>query len=464
MRFGRREFLERVFVSACVLGVRPWEWATWLYPHDEEKAVDALRAWDEIGEGVAMAATVPSSHIIKPPTVLGASSLSGIASHGTSGGDGTWNLAEDSGYVRPSGLTSTMLRIDRVSPGTVQSGYRIDWNINMVGSNVRVLDIPIKVVTTTTSANVTVLIYLSDTSGFANYWYYQTDVPLVGSQSEKEAYVSAVRHLPSGTVGSPNASMTFTRVRARVLFNAGQVGSVYVGPLLLNGQEKSFVSFTFDDTNLNDYTYGYLYMAPKGVKGSSCVNSTFGTLSREKMVEMAVSNKWSIHNHTARHLDLVTLNADSVRDEVVECRDFLQEFNLDLTNMFIPPFGSINSLSRDIIYNYYKYIVITDGSSVGFRTYDGFPERFKISRVGIDSSVSLSTMLGYLSNAVSRNHSICFGGHNPNPTPISGGHVDSDDLQKLVDVVARYNNVGMVECVTLDEMMSKMTTRRQIRF
>lgn len=455
----RREFLERAALSALFIGIEPWKWTRWLYPNNTQRRIDALLAWDEVGEAVA--ATVPQTHRIVPLTKLGDATLAGV-SHGINYGNATWQISETTAFPRPASLTTTMLKVQAVVPGSAVSGYRIDWIINQRGADILALDFPVRVLNVS-SGNIAFNVLLSETAEYTNYWLYRESFTLLNAVATRGGYFRATRNLFFSVTGTPNVANTFTRIRVQVEMAVGQTGTVLIGPPLLNAQAVSLIGFSFDDTNLNDYTNAFLYMQARGVKGSSCVNTTFGTLPYANMREMAANGMWSIHNHTARHSNLPALDAEDARNDIVECRDVLRSHRIDSPNVFVPPFGAIDAESSEIILEYYKYIALAGGNVFGFQTADGLPDEYVFERIGLDSNVPVTTTLSRLDNTILHRKSICFYGHNPNPTPTIGGHTDSDDLHTIVDAVARYQDAGLIESVTLEEFVTRMTMRRKSR-
>jgi hypothetical protein len=457
MKYNRREFIERIVLASAVIGIQPWKWACLLFsnPDDMDKRIDALRAWDEIGE--AHAAVVPSTRLQINPTVIGNTTLADITSRGVNFGDATWSIVEDNTTWRQQ---APMVRIKTLTPGTVSSAYRLDWNINRVGTSIRQHDVPCKILSLSSGGTTGINVLLSETSAFTNYYAYNTSISSP-TRLTSGRYISAMRDTPSSIVGVPNIANTFLRVRIQITITAGHSVDVLLGPLSINAYERPIVSFSFDDTNLNEYTFAYLYMIPRGVKGSSCVNSTFGTLPYTRMQEMAQSGMWSIHNHTATHRHLIALDDEDVQDEVVRCRDYLR--GLDTHSVFVLPFGETSQDVNNIVYKYYRYIALAGGNSFGIRTYNGYADDPFIERVSLDSATPLATSLTRLDSAIRQGNTLHFYGHNPTPNPLQGGHTDSDDLQRIVDVVARYNNAGIIECATLDEGVTKLNTINRVR-
>lgn len=464
MKYGRREFIERVMVSAAIYGIQPWTWAQWLHGHTSQRAVDAMRSWDEVGEAVA--ATMPISNTIIAPTKLGEATFAGT-SRGVNFGDAVWNVTEDmtATWLRPRNMTTSMLRAQVTSPGSVSSAYRFDWVINQTGLSIRQLDLPVRLISKSANASIAVNMLLAETAAFSNYYAYNSSSVVFAATPivDRSRYVTALRHLPSAVIGSPSITNTMNRLRVQITVNAGEMVDIVIGPPLINAYTKSMVSFSFDDTNLNDYTYAYLYMKDRGVKGSSCVNSTFGTLPRTTMKEMVDSGMWSIHNHTAQHLNLTTLSSQQVETEVLNCRDFIANGGMTKGQLFIPPFGATNDTAEERIHQVYKYTVLAGGAHFGFRTFDGMPDDIYIERTNADSAVSLATLLDRLDNAIAYGNTINFYGHNPNPSPTQGGHTDSDDLHALVDIVARYNQSKILDSVTLEESVQRLEGGRYVR-
>lgn len=465
MKRNRREFIERVAASVVVYGLQPWKWAQWLYGGNTAYAIDAMRQWDEVGEAVA--AVLPTTNTQTAPIKLGNAQLSAV-SHGVNYGDATWNSSEETTlqWLRPATMTSTMLRVNTVAPGSITSAYRFDWPINIVGSTIRQFDLPLRILNTNNASGVSFNLLLSTSPTFTNYYVYGTNslTFALTPRSNRARYMTALRHQPSSIVGSPNVTDTFTRLRLQVVVTAGSTVDVVIGPPLINAYATPLVSFSFDDTNLNDYTFAHVYMKSIGIKGSSCVNTSFGTLSHATMREMVQSGMWSIHNHTANHINLPAATVTQVDREIKQCRDILQTSGITTGKLFIPPFGETSDTVEDVVRQYYPYTVLAGGANFGFRSFDKFPDEEVIERVNVDSAVALSTMLTRLDGAVNFGNVINFFGHNPTPSPLILGHANSNDIQRLADVVARYHNAGLLESVTLEEAADRINGGRRFRY
>lgn len=464
MRCKRREFIERVMLSAAIYGVQPWIWAQWLYGKTSQRAVDAMRAWDEVGEAVA--ATVPASNVIITPTKLGEATFAGTL-RGVNFGDAVWDVSEETTatWLRPRNMTASMLRARVIVPGSITSAYRFDWIISQTGVSIRQLDLPVRFISKSENASIAVNMLLAETAAFSNYYAYNSSSVLLTASPvvNRSRYVTALRHLPSAIIGSPAITNTMNRLRVQITVNAGETVDIVIGPPLINAYTKPLVSFSFDDTNLNDYTYAYLYMKERGVKGSSCVNSTFGTLPRTTMKEMVDSGMWSIHNHTAQHLNLTTLSSQQIEAEVLNCRDFITHGGIPTGKLFVPPFGATNDIVEERIHQVYKYTVLAGGAHFGFRTFDDIPDDVYIERTNADSATSLATLLTRLDNAIAYGNTMNFYGHNPNPSPSGTSHTNSDDLHALVDIVARYNQSKILGSVTLEESVQRLEGGRYVR-
>lgn len=464
MKYGRREFIERVALSVAVYGIQPWAWAQWLHGVASQRAVDAMRSWDEVGEAVA--ATVPTSNVVIAPTKLGEATFAGT-SRGVNFGDAVWDVSEETtaAWLRPRNMTASMLRAQVTTPGSIASAYRFDWTINQTGLSIRQLDLPIRLISKSNNASIGVNMLLAETAAFSDYYAYNSSSLILVATPiiDRSRYVTALRHVPSATIGSPAITNTMTRLRVQITINAGEAVDIVIGPPLVNAYTKPMVSFSFDDTNLNDYTYAYLYMKDRGVKGSSCVNTAFGTLPRTTMKEMSDSGMWSIHNHTAQHLNLTTLSSQQIDTEILGCRDFIAHGGMPKGALFVPPFGATNDIAEERIHQIYKYTALAGGAHFGFRTFDDLPDDMYIERVNADSAVPFATLLTRLDNAVAYGNTINFYGHNPNPSPSQGGHTDSDDLHALVDIVARYNQSKILDSVTLEESVKRLEGGRYLR-
>ena len=84
-------------------------------------------------------------------------------------------------------------------------------------------------------------------------------------------------------------------------------------------------------------------------------------------------------NHSANHYFLSSLNKEDQYKDILECKNFLESFNINRSNVFCVPFGGINSFNEDtvsILRNLnYKTLLLTENKL------NKFSNKHKIHRI-----------------------------------------------------------------------------------
>jgi peptidoglycan/xylan/chitin deacetylase (PgdA/CDA1 family) len=112
---------------------------------------------------------------------------------------------------------------------------------------------------------------------------------------------------------------------------------------------RSFL-LTLDDGNLDNYTNAFPILQKYGFSGVIYLVGNYigaeGYMSVNQVLEMANAG-WEVGSHSLNHYDLTKLDPDSLRREVIDSRDFLEE-KLGLPILtFAYPFGAYNEAAVD---------------------------------------------------------------------------------------------------------------------
>lgn len=410
-----------------------------------------------------------NGHLIRSGSVLCNTQvgLSGIVSHAISAGDATWSVSDETRpeFLRPAGVTKAF-RVECLTPGTVESRYRFDFNISSIPRTVSTIHCIFRWPDNATSPAGFVQLLYAHNNSFANYWTYNFN-PV---QKGRWQFLAIPRHLPQATTGTPDPNNTFTYARVNVVFAAGDIGEVYLCPLFTNWYGKPHISFVFDDVYAEDYSNAFAYMAARNVVGSLALSSGFVDTSMfgiprcttPQIREMYAAG-WSMHNHTHTHPFLDAMTEDQIRSEIVRCRDWIQDNGLFSRDTgFITPFGATNSLVEKVIADYYPTQGRIGGDAQGVALWDSIPNPMWVDRISIDQPNLLSTRLQDLDNAIQRGHSIVFYGHRP-MAAAGAGFVELATLQGLVDRAKLYHDAGLARIVNYSELFTRMKLSRGIR-
>ena len=127
-----------------------------------------------------------------------------------------------------------------------------------------------------------------------------------------------------------------------------------------------WVSFTFDDDNISDYTFMKPVFDANGVPANVGVYSgSIGLslhLDASQLNEMQQSG-WEICSHTISHQDLTTLDSATIVQEVYGSKLALLGYGLSVNSLFYP-YGAYNQSVIDIAKNYYRAAALSGSSTV----------------------------------------------------------------------------------------------------
>lgn len=156
------------------------------------------------------------------------------------------------------------------------------------------------------------------------------------------------------------------------------------------------IIITFDDGNLDNYTTAFPIMQKYGFTGVLYVVANYigaaNYMNGAQIVEMYNAG-WEIGSHSVSHLDLIALDPERQRYEIVGSREILQE-RLGVPVMtFAYPFGSNSSGVVD----YVKYAGYIAGmGATGFRWEQGTSNLFVLERCEIKGSEDAKTFIRFL--------------------------------------------------------------------
>ena len=108
--------------------------------------------------------------------------------------------------------------------------------------------------------------------------------------------------------------------------------------------EKSIV-ITFDDGYEDNYLNAYPILKRYGFKGTVFVVGNYidhsGYLSTQQIKEM-ISSGWNIEGHTSNHVDLATVDDQTLAKELRESKEKLESIGGKPIHYFAYPFGVYN--------------------------------------------------------------------------------------------------------------------------
>lgn len=116
-----------------------------------------------------------------------------------------------------------------------------------------------------------------------------------------------------------------------------------------DGEKEKIVLLTFDDTPTAKATYQILDILDKyNAKALFFVNGHYAKPNLETLLEIR-DRGHLIGNHTWWHIYIRKEDPETVRKEIVELSDFLEEHLGERPNYFRPPFGQNSEVSLEIL-------------------------------------------------------------------------------------------------------------------
>lgn len=405
-------------------------------------------------------AALPQNYLLNAGTILcdTGSGLSGIVGHQIHDGTATWGVSDNTAaaYLRPADTARSFRAEVTVPAVSGNSTYRFDFLINTSLVNIGTLH---QAIHYTGGAGATIIWYLAQESSYNNYyvWNHVVDANQFGSWTS----LDVSRHLPSQTIGSPAITNTFVRLRCLVRVPQGVSGVFYINPIYANVRSHPNVTISFDDSHDTDYTEAYTYMRDYGLVGSSAVNTPDNTLVTSRLsiaqISEMIAAGWSIHNHTASHVNLTTVDQAVMRQEIIACSDYFSGHGIPLDpNVFVLPQGGRNDAVDAVLTELgYTHSMLSIGPGVPL--YWGVPSPLRIPRIFLEST-NLSAIKGHLDTAERLGHSVNFYAHRVGTATMA----QSDFRAYIREIALRCNQNRFINR-TLSGLISGLTHPRRRR-
>jgi peptidoglycan/xylan/chitin deacetylase (PgdA/CDA1 family) len=206
--------------------------------------------------------------------------------------------------------------------------------------------------------------------------------------------VAATLTMQDGTqqyfyIGTPAASPTdwskFTRditmpqgasqlTFMHILYQAGTLSTddFSLTPRIVTGFSQPIVSLTFDDAWRSIYTNGLPLLQKYHMLSTQYMLSGVTTdpaYMTKAMMKQFATDGHEIASHTVNHLDLTTVNAAKLNNELKNSQTNLQKWTDQTVTDFATPYGSYNDTVINAIKTYYRSHRSTDE---GYNTKDNF--------------------------------------------------------------------------------------------
>jgi peptidoglycan/xylan/chitin deacetylase (PgdA/CDA1 family) len=405
---------------------------------------------------------LPQNYSIRTGTLLCDSNLAALTNNSKSSGDATIVVSDntDPAFIRPSGV-GTSIKLDVTAAGTGFTIWNLDWTINTSLVNIGRFGFAYYF-SPSVLTNWGLTVMLSEASNFANRYNYSpfTVAPNVARQGWNTVVLD--RATPSSTTGSPNIANTFTRVRVQLQVPAGVTGTVYLCPIYSNYYNRPKIVFSFDDQDVSQYANGYEVLSSHGLLGSQCIQTGFsGGLTVAQMQEMHAAG-WSFHNHSINHTNLTTVSVNEATDIMRTAQGWLDANGLRYgRSTVVFPNGATN----DAVDAAMAGLGYTHGAIVRpqlDKLWDGFEQPRRINRHNTDQSFSLATLKARVDDAIKFGGAQVFYSH-AIVDGATGSNTERATFAGLVEYVSRLHHAGVLDVVTLQELVDGLTNPRRRR-
>jgi peptidoglycan/xylan/chitin deacetylase (PgdA/CDA1 family) len=224
----------------------------------------------------------------------------------------------------------------------------------------------------------------------------------------------------------------------------------------------TIVSLTFDDTLADQYQVGAM-VAERGQRATFYVNSTrlarSGYMSRDQVLALQAQGN-EIGGHTLSHVDLTTLDEETLEREICDDRNALLAGGFRVTS-FAYPFGAENPMVRDVArtcnYNSAREVggLVSQNGCMGCPYANPIPPLdayFVHTNESIKTTTPLETIQQYVLQAEQNGggwvplvfHHVCDG--------CASNAVSPSTLEALLDWLVEREPLG-TEVATVDEVM-----------
>ncbi|UTB33072.1 MAG: polysaccharide deacetylase family protein [Methanobacterium sp. ERen5] len=211
----------------------------------------------------------------------------------------------------------------------------------------------------------------------------------------------------------------------------------------------------FDDGNKVQYAIAFKYMQSLGITGTVYVNGynigTDGVLTIDDLKEMAAAG-WIIGNHGYSHKILIQISDDDIKSEISNGINFLTSIGL--------PEGALNlafpgGYYNDDVLEIMKSLgVLTGRSTNGELIYslNGL-DLYRLPAYTILNTTSVSSIKGYVDNAIQSGSNIVLLFHNIAPRSSDSYVYPEADFKAIMDYIYSTG----IDCININQLYSQST-------
>ena len=161
------------------------------------------------------------------------------------------------------------------------------------------------------------------------------------------------------------------------------------------------VCFTFDDCFVYFYNNAFPLFKKYNVKATIFVITDYiageNYLTEDQIKEMSDSGLIDVQSHTAKHLDLTTLNDEELEYQIKGSKDRLEKITGKKLNTICYPYGRFNNKVLNVCKKYYEYGTAMDGGSLYYNS--NTTDLYTLDRIYATRSMNISEFTSYLKQA-----------------------------------------------------------------
>jgi peptidoglycan/xylan/chitin deacetylase (PgdA/CDA1 family)/photosystem II stability/assembly factor-like uncharacterized protein len=211
---------------------------------------------------------------------------------------------------------------------------------------------------------------------------------------------------------------------------------------------RGYITLSFDDGLLNQYTYAYPLMRSRHMHGVfNVITALIGSSNRMTYTQLLrlqnSGNEITSHSHT--HPYFTKLTESEIRIECSKSKQLLSEHGINVVD-FVYPYGNGNNVTDSIVAEYYRSA--RRGYSIMSVPHKGFLVTGWTSCENTDSE-DFRIYKGVIDKMVNQNGWCILYFHGVEPNNASGTTISTSAFQRVLDYISASN----VKVVTMSEML-----------
>ena len=321
----------------------------------------------------------------------------------------------------------------------------------------------VDVYVTDTANTSTVTIYLSNDSGFTNYFSRSISGLTLGWNR-----VLIWKNWWSET-GSPVWTSNMVRLRVRTDSTAAGTSIVYFDNIKYGGYNRPKIIWIADDGWDSVYSVMYDALKTYGLKGTAAIVSSYiDQASRLTTANLATLHTagWDIVNHTSDHTNLTTLGTQAeMETKISTCSSFISGLGYTRNNehkMFVFPNGGYNTTVLAALSAQGMKAARTIVSQSGLYSAHSALNPLLLVTHNLGETTVLATLEAEIDKAIAAGGVIILESHKFVPTPSGSTEFLDTDTYLLAAYIAKLVNGGLIDMVTLSEWYEGLTRNRKL--